>query len=143
MLSKLYTKTVLLTAVAGFFVFSIYGFVIHGIMLQDTYNSLPSTMWRSEADSEALMHWIFIAYILMAWMLAVLRPDYVTNLACGLKYGAAAGVFLGSVNLINYAIQPITMNVTLITFAADVVMVALVMAAMAVVANKISDKTEE
>ncbi len=143
MLSKICNKTILLTALAGFIVFSLYGFVVHGLLLQDTYNSLPSTMWRNEADSEALMHWIFIAYILMAWMLAVLRPDYVKNLVCGLQYGAAAGVFLGSVNLINYAIQPMTIKVTIITFVADVVMIALVMAVMAVVANKLADKETE
>ena len=140
MTSQLFNKTILLTTVAGFIVFTIYGFVVHGMLLQDTYNSLPASMWRTEADSQALMHWVFIAYILMAWMLSVLRPDSVTGFECGLKYGFAAGVFLGSVNFIYFAIQPMTMKVTLLSFAADIVMVSLGMAVMAVVAGKVTKK---
>lgn len=139
MLSKIFNKTVLLTTAAGFIVFSLYGFVVHGILLQDMYNSLTGSMWRTEAESQTLMHWIFIAYIIMAWMLAIMRPDGVKGFNCGMQYGAAAGAFLGAVNLINYAIQPLTMEVTMITFIADVVMVALGMGVMAMVAGKLSD----
>ncbi len=138
MSSKLYTKSVLLTAAAGFIVFAIYGFVVHGNLLQDTYSSLPATMWRNEADSQQLMHWIFVAYAIMAWMLAVMRPDSVKDFRCGLKYGFLAGAFLGSVNFINFVIQPLTMKVTLISFLADIVMVSLAMGVMAIVANRLS-----
>lgn len=138
MLYRPFTKPVIFSALAGFVVFSLYGFLVHGMLLQDSYNSLPAALWRSEAESQGLMHWIFIAYLLMSWMLAILRPESVTNFTGGLQYGFFAGVFLGSVNFITYAIQPLTLNITLITFLADIIMVALGLAAMAFVANRLS-----
>lgn len=139
MITNMFTKKVLVVAVAGFVVFSVYGFLVHGILLQDMYNSLPGAFWRSEAESQALMHWIFIAYALMAWVLAILRPDDLTGVSDGFQRGGLIGVFLGSVNFINHAIMPMTMKATLVVFGADVVMIALVGAAMAFVAGKLSD----
>lgn len=139
MITNMFAKNVLILAVVGFVVFSLYGYLVHGILLQDMYNSLPGAFWRSEAESQALMHWIFIAYALMAWVLALLRPDDLTSVSDGFQRGGLIGVFLGSVNFINYAIMPMTMKATLVVFAADVVMVALVVAAMAFVAGKLSD----
>lgn len=86
------------------------------------------------------MHWIFIAQFLMAWMLAVMRPESVNDMGSGFQYGIYAGVFLGAVNFINYAIQPMTLNITFIVFVADIVMVALGMAVLAMVANKLASK---
>ena len=136
MLYRPFTKPVVFSALAGFIVFSLYGFLVHGILLQDSYDNLPSALWRSEADSQPFMHWIFIAYLLMAWMLAILRPESVTNFTGGLQYGFLAGVFLGSVNFITYAVQPLTLNITFITFGADIVMITLGLAIMALVAKR-------
>lgn len=139
MISNMFTKNVLVVAAAGFVVFSVYGYLVHAIMLQDMYDSLPGAFWRSEAESQALMHWIFIANALMAWVLAILRPADLTSVSEGFQRGGLIGVFLGSVNFINYAIMPMTLKATLVVFAADVVMVAVVGAAMAFVAGKLSD----
>ncbi len=137
MSSNMFEKNVLIVAVTGFVVFGVYGFVVHAILLQDMYNSLPGAFWRSEAESQALMHWIFIAYALMAWVLAILRPDDLTSVSGGFQRGGLIGVFLGSVNFINYAIMPMTLKATWVVFGADVLMVALVGAAMAFVAGKL------
>lgn len=138
MLSRAFTKPVIFSALAGFIIFSIYGFLVHGMLLQDSYNSLPATLWRNEAESQGLMHWVFIAYFLMAWMLAILHPKSVTRFTGGLQYGFMSGIFLGSVNFITYAIQPLTLNITFITFVADVVMITLGLAVMVLVSQRLS-----
>ncbi|MCH8863192.1 MAG: hypothetical protein IID51_11855 [Proteobacteria bacterium] len=134
---KLFTKSVLMTALAGFVVFSLYGFIVHGILLQDMYASLPQGLWRPEGEEKML--WILIAYALMAWVLAALRPADVTTSMVGFQRGLLLGVFLGSVNFIFYAIQPWTLEVTLVAFAADVFMPAVAGLVMAPVAARFSD----
>lgn len=134
---KLFSKSVLITAAAGFVVFSLYGFVVHGILLQDMYASLPEGLWRPEGEEKML--WILIAYALMAWALSALRPPGVTTAAEGFQRGLIIGVFLGSMNFIFYAIQPWTLDVTLIAFAADVFMPAVAGLVMAPVAGRFSD----
>lgn len=134
---KLISKSILVAAAAGFVTFSIYGVVVHGMLLTGLYEGMPTTLWRPEG--EEMMLWIFIAYALMAWMMAVLRPANLVTPIEGLQRGALLGVFLGSVNFIYYAIQPWTLDVTLAAFLADVVMVALAGAVIALVAGKVSD----
>ncbi len=134
---NLFTKSVLLTALAGFVVFSIYGVVVHGMLLQGMYSSLPGELWRAEGDE--LMHWIFIAYALMAWVLSALRPANVTTAAVGFQRGLLLGVFLGAAHFVSYALQPWTLEVTLAAFAADVFMPAVAGLVMAPVAAKFSD----
>lgn len=132
----LFSKSVLITAAAGFVTFSLYGFIVHGILLQDLYMSLPQGLWRPEG--EEMMLWIFVAYALMAWMLSALRPAGVTTSIEGFQRGLLLGVFLGSVNFIYYAIQPWTLEVTLVAFAADVFMLAVAGLVMAPVAGRFS-----
>ena len=133
---NLFSKSILITAAAGFVVFSIYGVVVHGFLLADMYAGLPEGLWRPEG--EEMMLWIFVAYALMAWVMAVLRPADVDTPVAGFQRGLLVGVFLGSVNFIFYAIQPWTLEVTLAAFVADVVMIALGGAVIAAVAGKLS-----
>ena len=139
MASSLFSRNVLILTAVGFVAFAAYGFLVHGILLASTYEGLGEGMWRTEAEMNALTHWIMIAYALMAWMLAVLRPANIDTLAEGVGRGVFIGVFLGSVNLINYAVQPVPLNTTLIVFAADVAMVAFGFGLMAMVAGRLSD----
>lgn len=132
----LFSKSVLITAAAGFVTFSLYGFIVHGILLQDLYADLPQGLWRPEG--EEMMLWIFVAYALMAWTLSALRPAGVITSAEGFQRGLLLGVFLGSVNFIYYAIQPWTLEVTLVAFAADVFMPAVAGLVMAPVAGRFS-----
>ncbi len=134
---KLFTKSVLMTALAGFVTFSLYGILVHGILLQDLYAGLPQGLWRPEGEEK--MAWIFLAYALMAWVLAALRPAGVTTSMVGFQRGLLLGVFLGSVNFIFYAIQPWTLEVTLVAFTADVFMPAVAGLVMAPVAARFSD----
>lgn len=136
MLDKMFSKGVLMPCLAGFVVFAVYGVVVQGFLLQDMYMSLPADMWRSEAESQGLMYWIFIAYALMAWVMAILRPPAIDTLVEGFQRGAILGVFLGSTNLIDYAVIRSSLSVSLTVFAVDVLMVALGGAAIAMVAGR-------
>ncbi len=115
------SKRFLIHSAVVFVVFSLYGFVVHGILLEDTYNKVPG-LWRPQAETDALMHWFFIAYALMAVPFAMIFAKGYENrgLGEGLRFGLLIGIFLGAVNLIFYAVQPSTVNLTIITFLADI-----------------------
>ena len=115
------SKRFLIHSAVVFVVFSLYGFVVHGILLEDTYNKVPG-LWRPQAETDALMHWFFIAYALMAVSFSMIFAKGYENrgLGEGLRFGLLIGIFLGAVNLIFYAVQPSTVNLTIITFLADI-----------------------
>ena len=115
------SKRLLIHSAVVFVVFSLYGFVVHGILLEDTYNKVPG-LWRPQAETDALMHWFFIAYALMAVPFTMIFAKGYENrgLGEGVRFGLLIGIFLGAVNLIFYAVQPSTLNLTIITFLADV-----------------------
>jgi hypothetical protein len=115
------SKRLLIHSAVVFIVFSLYGFVVHGILLEDTYNELPG-LWRPQAETEALLYWIFIAHALMAVPFAMIFAKGYENrgLGEGVRFGLLIGIFLGAGNLIFYAIQPSTLNLTAITFLADI-----------------------
>ena len=115
------SKRLLIHSGVVFLVFAIYGFVVHGIMLEDIYAQAPG-LWRPQAETEALIHWILIANAIMAVAFSMIFAKGYENrgLGEGLRFGLLIGIFLGSVNLIFYAVQPSTLNLTIITFLADV-----------------------
>lgn len=128
------SKRLLIHSVVVFLAFSLYGFVVHGILLEDTYAQQPG-LWRSEAETEALMHWIFIAYALMAVVFAMMFAKGYEDrgLGEGLRFGLLTGVLIGAVNLIFYAVQPSTLGMALVLFAADVGMTVVAGLALAAV----------
>ncbi len=69
-----------------------------------------------------MMHWFFIAYALMAVPFSMIFAKGYENrgLGEGVRFGLLIGIFLGAVNLIFYAVQPSTLNLTIITFLADI-----------------------
>ncbi|MEE8370857.1 MAG: hypothetical protein V3R73_01835, partial [Sphingomonadales bacterium] len=92
-------------------------------------------LWRTQAKTDALMYWIVIAYLLMAVPFAAMFAKGFEDkgLGEGLRFGLYTGIFLGSVNFIYYAVQPMTMNMTALSFAADIGMTVLAGLALAAI----------
>lgn len=58
-------KKFLIAWVVAFIVWTAGSFAVHGAWLADLYATLPHIM-RTEADSQALMHFMLLAHIVMA-----------------------------------------------------------------------------
>lgn len=127
-------KRLLIHSFVVFVVFMIYGYVVHGVLLHDIYNEVPG-LWRTQAETNTLSHWFAIAYLLMAVPFAAMFAKGFEDkgLGEGLRFGLYTGVFLGSVNFIYYAVQPRTMNMTLLPYAADIGMTVLAGLALAAI----------
>jgi hypothetical protein len=81
--------------VALFVISSAYGFIIHGLWLAPDYAQLPNVM-RSQADADALMHFMILAHVSiaasMAWIYRQGRKDG-DWMGQGIRFGLAMAFF--------------------------------------------------
>lgn len=103
-------------AVIAVFVFTFaYDFVVHGILLADTYKSLES-LWRPEAEMQALMPLMAVAQLLLALIFTfIFTRNYEGNgVGEGLRYGLYAGLLLAAPQVASYVWMPVPVSLTAI-----------------------------
>jgi hypothetical protein len=98
------------------------GFLIHQVLLADTYQQLAH-VWRPEADMQAKMWIMFLTSAvwsaLFVWIFAQGRAG--GDLAEGLRYGLVIGVFYSITQAYDsYVIYPITYGLALTWFLSGV-----------------------
>lgn len=101
-------------AVIAVFIFTFaYDFVVHGVLLADTYKSLGN-LWRPEADMQALMPLMAVAQILLAAIFTfIFTRHYEGNgVGEGLRYGLYAGLLLGAPQVASYVWMPVPVSLT-------------------------------
>ncbi|MCK5576617.1 MAG: hypothetical protein KAI28_12430 [Sphingomonadales bacterium] len=131
-------KRTTLTALSGFLFLNLYGFYIHGHHLADTYALMPESTYRPESQFMEMFGWVTGAYALMAIAMVAIKKDTWGCPKDGLKFGLWMGLFMGSVNMINYAVYPWPFELAYSAFAADVFMGAFTGLIMAIVNNKLA-----
>lgn len=132
-------KRTILTTISGFIFLNIYGYYIHGIHLADTYALMAEATYRPEAEFLDMFLWVMGAYALMAIAMVVIRQN---NWGCpkdGLKFGLWMGLFMGSINLINYTVYPWPFELMYSTFTADIFMGGFTGLVMAFVHGKLGE----
>jgi hypothetical protein len=114
-------KLVILIVVTALYLIA-FGFVAHAIVLEDMYLDMQAMM-RTEPEAMGLMAWIYLAYLLQAWVLATfyVKLGAGGGVGGGFRFGAMAGILVGSVMLVLHAIYPFTLSHSLTLFATDVI----------------------
>ncbi len=117
------TKRFVIAGVAVFVFLYLYNWLVHGILLAPKYQETAS-LWREEADFIAHMWWLVFAYIIVAIAFCLLFVGGYEDrgIGEGVRFGVYAGLLLGAVNFITYAVQPIPLDLALSGFVADLVM---------------------
>lgn len=103
-------------AVAAVFIFTFaYDFLVHGVLLAGTYKSLGS-LWRPEAEMQALMPLMALAQILLALIFTfIFTRNYEGNgVGEGLRYGLYAGLLLAAPQVASYVWMPVPASLTMI-----------------------------
>ena len=95
----------------------LFGFVVHGVLLQGDYARLPG-LFRTEADAQAHLPAVFLHHLLrglaITWVYRQGREAARPWLGQGLRFGALLAVLLVvSTYLIYYAVQPWPTSVVL------------------------------
>ena len=114
------TNRYMMASAAAAVAFFFYGFVVNVIMLDGFYmENLSQQMFRPEGSQ--LMWAIMLSCILQALVLGYifLRNYEAKGWMEGVRFGFWIALFYGSVQLISFALMPISANVLLVGVIAD------------------------
>lgn len=106
----------IIAVVAVFIVWSALDFVIHGVILQSAYASMPQ-LWRSMEEMK--MGLLYFVTFLNAVIFTMIYSKFITQktlanaLSFGILYGLAAGLSMGYGT---YSVQPIPYTMALTWF---------------------------
>ena len=107
--------------VAFVFIF-FFGFVWHGLMMKPMYNA-TSTLWRTEPVFPILI--LGHAVLAFAFTGLYVSKVGVNSAAVGFGYGIVLGILACGINIIRFAVEPLTTNIVLMWIAADLICFAI------------------
>ena len=99
-----------IAVVISFVAMMLLGYVLHGVMLKESYATLPSGMLRSDADFTARFHWLALGHLILAlaatWIYAY-GAENKPWIAQGIRYGLALwAIAVLFPNFTMFAVQP-------------------------------------
>lgn len=114
-------KRYLLATAAVFVFLFFFEFLIHGILLMDTYGETPS-VWRSMSEMEANFPFtILLQLLLAAWLTYMFSQIYEGGgISNGLRFGLYFGVFAGLLSGSWYLVLPISAKLGWSWFATSI-----------------------
>ena len=107
--------------VAFAFIF-FFGFVWHGILMKPMYNLTPA-LWRTEPIFPILI--LGHAVLAFAFTGLYVSKVGVNSAGIGFGYGIVIGIFACGVNIIRFAVEPLTKNILFMWFAGDLICFAI------------------
>ena len=111
--------------VAFIFMF-FFGFAWHGFLMNPMYQATAS-LWRSQADFNAHFPILILGHAVVAFAFTGLYVSKVgincAGVGCG--YGIVLGILACGINIIRFAVEPLTANMLLMWFAGDLICFAI------------------
>jgi hypothetical protein len=111
--------------VAFVFIF-LFGFVWHGILMKPMYMATAS-LWRAEADFNSHFPILILGHAVVAFAFTGLYVCKVgiNSAGAGFGYGIVLGILACGINIIRFAVEPLTTNILLMWFAGDLICFAI------------------
>ena len=113
-------KGIILAIIAVFIAWSALDFVIHGVLLKETYEA-TAHLWRTMQDTNMmLMHAITLAlavFFVLLYHLCVSEKSVSMGLKLGVLFGVAAGIMAASA----YVYMPISLTLAIDWFVGTLV----------------------
>ena len=107
------TKNFLISWAVVFVVWMVGSFVVHGVLLNELYATLPN-LYRSETDTQALSYLVLIAHLIMAGSFVWIYQRGAEDkpwLAQGLRFGLAVALLAAvPTYIMYYVVQPMPLN---------------------------------
>lgn len=113
--------------VAVYIVMQVIGFVIHGVLMTDTYEALAA-VFRPKEEMASMMGIMFVSSAVGLFLFCyIFTKGYEgKGIMEGVRYGALMGLFLGIPTSIDaYVIYPITQELAMIWLVSSVVGLAI------------------
>jgi len=111
--------------IAFAFIF-LFGFVWHGILMKGAYME-TSALWRAEADFNSHFWILILGHAVVAFAFTGLYVSKVgiNSPGTGVGYGIVIGILGCGINLIRFAVEPLTTKILGLWFAGDLICFAL------------------
>ena len=116
-------KTFWIGFIVVYIVWQVIGFLVHGIMLQDTYASMWQ-VFRAESEMNSMMWMMFLssALYLLLFCYIFTKGYEGKGVGEGIRYGLLMGLFMSiPMAMDQYVVYPITANLAMIWFVGGVV----------------------
>src|SRR5687767_8347886 len=120
-------KRLILAIGAGFLFYFITDFIIHGVWMVQDYKQ-TAELWRSEADMQARMPWMFLGHLLFATAFVVLWAKGFADwgcLSCAAMFGLFMGLFLQGNTIIGYVVSPVPPSIPIKWFFSGLIQTTL------------------
>ena len=103
-----------------------FGFVWHGILMNPMYMATAS-LWRAEADFNSHFPILILGHAVVAFAFTGLYVCKVgiNSPGTGFGYGIVLGILACGINIIRFAVEPLTANILLMWFAGDLICFAI------------------
>jgi hypothetical protein len=120
-----------LALMCAFVLVFLFGFVWHGILMKGMYNETAS-LWRTEGDFQEHFWILILGHAVIAFAFTGLYVSKIglNSAATGLGYGIVIGIFGAGVELIRFAVEPLTTKILLMWIVGDIIQFAIVGAAV-------------
>jgi hypothetical protein len=115
----------------AFVLIFLFGFLWHGMLMKGAYLETAS-LWRSEPDFQKHFWILILGHAVVAFAFTGLYVSKVgsNSAATGLGYGIVLGILCAGVELIRFAVEPLTVRILLMWLVGDVLQFAIVGAAV-------------
>jgi hypothetical protein len=114
-------KNTLLSTLAVFISWSILDYIIHGVILQASYEA-SAKLWRPMAEMKLTLMYITVLIVAFTFVSIYIRLISKKNLGTGLKYGLWFGFGVGiSMGYGSYSVMPIPYIMALTWFLGSLV----------------------
>src|SRR5256885_13591226 len=115
-----------LALICAFVLVFLFGFVWHGVLMKGMYNETAS-LWRTEGDFQDHFWILILGHAVIAFAFTGLYVSKIglNSAATGLGYGIVLGILYWGVELIRFAVEPLTTKILWMWLAGDLISFAL------------------
>ena len=98
--------------IVAFVVIFCFGFVWHGILMKSAYME-TTVLWRTDPDFNSHFWILVLGHAVMAFAFTGLYVSKVgiQSTATGFGYGIVIGIFCAGIDLIRFAVEPLTTEI--------------------------------
>jgi hypothetical protein len=103
-----------------------FGFVWHGILMKPMY-MVTASLWRAEADFNSHFPILILGHAVVAFAFTGLYVCKVgiNSAGTGFGYGIVLGILGCGIDIIRFAVEPLTRSILLMWFAGDLICFAI------------------
>lgn len=130
-----------LAFLCAFVLVFLFGFLWHGYLMKPSYLETAS-LWRGEEDFQAHFWILILGHAVMAFAFTGLYVSKVglRSVGTGLGYGVVIGILSAGVAIIRFATEPLTTKILWMWIVGDVLMFAIVGAAVGAIYRPLENK---